>query len=269
MFVLGFALALVFPFQAPASSPPKANAARATRSVLVLEETPALTLELRSPRVEASELTRMLQDDQLRAALNERHLADCGTLRASRPFVLENEQFAAGDYGFGIEIDGRGAIALRLSREDGKWKIPLEASEPSSPKNAVPQVTVSFLAQQDLESFRLEVRFGPHVATGALDLSLPRIIVGLNNTAHALLSKSDRDARDVVKALYFAGQASKMTSDKNPLILDTYAMALFHAGQIESAIVTQTRAIEMLEPGQEKHRASMRERLAAYRGAKN
>lgn len=269
MFALAFVFALSLVVENPAPAAARTVPPRAIHTTLLLADQPALTLDVRSPRIEPSELSRVVANPALLTAMNELHLARCANLRASRPFLLGTEEFAAGDYRLGVRLAADGVLTLLVSNDENAWTIELDNSPITGPDaKGIAQVTFAFLAGADIEAFELEVRFGTRTATTALDFSLPRIIVGLNNTAHALLSRANRDARDVVKAVYLAGRASKMTSDKNPLILDTYALALFHAGQVEAAIEAQRRALSLLEPQQESHRAAMKERLSTYRTAK-
>jgi hypothetical protein len=280
MFAIALALTLAVNAEEPvknanpqnAAAPtaaPRAVAARSMQTSVSLAGRPALVFDVRSPRIESAELARTMAKPELLEILNSKYLADCGEMHAARPFLFGNEHLAAGRYSVGVAIANDGALSLRLTQDGSTTAIALENNAPAADaKWAVPQLTFAFLAGAEVETFRLELRFGVYSASAPLEFSLPRIIVELNNNAHDLLSKADRNAQDVVKALYLAGRATKMTSDANPLILDTYAMALFHAGQVDAAIETQRRALTLLEPAQDAHRKGMTERLAAYGNAR-
>jgi Flp pilus assembly protein TadD len=51
--------------------------------------------------------------------------------------------------------------------------------------------------------------------------------------------------RDHVLALSAAQRAAQLTSEKDPVVLDTYARALFENGRAEEAIRHQRRAVEL------------------------
>ena len=59
--------------------------------------------------------------------------------------------------------------------------------------------------------------------------------------------KSDPDPRIVKLALEAARRASELTGDKNPMILDTLAVALYRHGKPAEAAETQEKAIKQLE----------------------
>jgi tetratricopeptide (TPR) repeat protein len=70
----------------------------------------------------------------------------------------------------------------------------------------------------------------------------------LNDCAWSLLTCEPADLRDAKTALGYAERAARLTGEKDPAILDTLALARFHAGQVREAIETQEKAIGLLPP---------------------
>lgn len=90
---------------------------------------------------------------------------------------------------------------------------------------------------------------------------------GLNLVAWTILDPDGaipEKSRDLDLALAAAKKASELTDDENFAILDTYALALFHKGDVKKALDLQEKAIKLAGDEAE---ASMKERLEKYKKA--
>lgn len=238
---------------------------------VTIQGQPAIQFELASPRIPAAELEKVLASPAILDRLNDQHLADLGEAEVARPCRVGPVFLDPGRYQVGLTLGAARSIALRIASPGGASEIPLEVSANAA---AVPVITLAMLPADDLEAFALEVRVGALRGVVPIDFDARRIIVSLNNTAHELLNPADAEQRiaprDVALALQLAGRANDMTRRSNPEILDTYALALFHAGQIDDAISTQREALRRLDPSEstEAQRGGMVARLRAYQLAK-
>jgi hypothetical protein len=237
------------------------RAARSYGASIALKGATALAFDIDAPRIEAKELSKMRAKPELLAALHEKHFSRVGALRADRAFLLAGHVFGPGAYDLGLRIDAAGALSLVVTRGDETTNIPLASRQTDA---SVSRLVVAALPEADVEQFQLEVRIGDLLGTAAIDLSGTRVVVKLNNDAHDLLALPQRSADDVARARTLAERANAMTGSSNPLILDTLALALFHSGDVPSAIATQKMAIQRIEPDYEVHRAAMIGRLKAY-----
>lgn len=241
--------------------------ARSYTTVVNLRGKAALTFQIASPRVTAAELNKMAGDAGILAALNAKHLAKLGTLVSDRSFLIGDTFFDAGNYDVGLSIDAARSVSLRLGRGDAISALPLQCDAYSAD---CPQATFAALPDADVDRFTLEVRIGSIRATGNLDFSPERMIVSLNNTAHRLLNPpgmSQPKSDDSAKAFYMAARANEMTSGKNPLVLDTLALALFHNGKVDQAIAAEKKALTLVDKSYEKHRPEMEARLKTFESA--
>ena len=68
--------------------------------------------------------------------------------------------------------------------------------------------------------------------------------------------------RDGTKAVQFATRACELTQWKNPVVIDTLAAAQAEAGEFDTAVKSQKRAIELLTD--ERQKDDYRSRLALY-----
>lgn len=68
--------------------------------------------------------------------------------------------------------------------------------------------------------------------------------------------------RDYQFALDMAHQAAELTEFKDPMILDTYALALFKNGEVKEAIKVQKKAVKMVD--NEDYKAEFEARLAEF-----
>ncbi|MCA9213423.1 MAG: tetratricopeptide repeat protein [Planctomycetales bacterium] len=89
----------------------------------------------------------------------------------------------------------------------------------------------------------------------------PSDIETLNNLAWLLATTEDDRVRDGQNAFMLAERAAQLTSNEDPLVLDTLAAAYAEVGDFEKAIRWQTRAIELSPSNQKDGRA----RLERYR----
>lgn len=251
---------------ANAAAPQEKPALRSYSSALSLRGEEVVRLEVNSPRIDAKELDSMLVKNEILTALNQKHLSNLGWMKVRRNFQVGNDVFGVGDYALGIAMDTNGSITLQLRDRDGA--VNSIAMTSNRCENATTNAVFAFLPEEDLDLFQIEVRIGNYRATTKLDFSAKRMIVHMNNTAHELLAKENRSQKDVVRALFFASRANAMTSERNPLVLDTYALALYQSGQVDKAIETQRRAIQLIDPSYETHRTALTGRLKAYQTAK-
>ena len=91
----------------------------------------------------------------------------------------------------------------------------------------------------------------------------------LNAIAWNLLTRVEKNKRDLKTAVAAAQKANAMTDGKEPAILDTYALALFENGQVDEAIKTQQQAIDALpEDAPENAKTRFTETLHEYQAAK-
>ena len=74
--------------------------------------------------------------------------------------------------------------------------------------------------------------------------------MALNNTFFPLIdlnSKQDPDPRIAKLALEAARRANELTGEKNPIVLDTLAVALYRTGDPAEAVAIEEKAIKQLE----------------------
>ncbi len=88
----------------------------------------------------------------------------------------------------------------------------------------------------------------------------------LNQLAWQILTKVEKEKRDLGFALQAAEKANTLTEGKSAMILDTYALALFENGQVQAAIEKQSQAIDMAK-GNEKMVEELRKSLEKYQAA--
>ena len=88
----------------------------------------------------------------------------------------------------------------------------------------------------------------------------------LNAMAWDILTLADKSQRDIEMAMKAAEKANAQTNGENPMVLDTYALALFENGKIAEAITAQEKAIIMTS-GNEKMQADMKIRLDEFKAA--
>ena len=92
--------------------------------------------------------------------------------------------------------------------------------------------------------------------------------MALNALAWQILSMPNIDEaqRDTEIALKAATKANTETNGEDPMILDTYALALFQNDKIAEAITAQQKAIT-LAAGNEQMQADMKIRLEEFQAA--
>lgn len=90
----------------------------------------------------------------------------------------------------------------------------------------------------------------------------------LNALAWQILSMPGVDdaRRDTEIALKAAAKANTTTNGEDPMILDTYALALFKTGKIAEAVAAQQKAVD-LAAGNERMQDGMRTRLEEFKSA--
>ena len=88
----------------------------------------------------------------------------------------------------------------------------------------------------------------------------------LNAMAWQILDAENKANRDVEIALKAAEKANTQTKGEDPMILDTYALALFENGKVAEAITAQEKAIA-LAGGNEEMIAAMKTRLDEFKNA--
>lgn len=96
---------------------------------------------------------------------------------------------------------------------------------------------------------------------GATDAQL------MNAVSWNIMTGRDVATRDMKLALRAAEAANKASSGKNPMVLDTYSMALFKNNKKSEAIAAQERAIKIAksDPAYKDAVGELEQRLAEYR----
>jgi thiol-disulfide isomerase/thioredoxin len=89
----------------------------------------------------------------------------------------------------------------------------------------------------------------------------------LNALAWKILTDVPEDDRDLELARQAAAKAVKLTDEKNPSVLDTYALALYELGKkyVGQAVTYQKRAVELTND--ERAQASLKKALERYEAA--
>ena len=86
----------------------------------------------------------------------------------------------------------------------------------------------------------------------------------LNIAAWELLTAESQEFRDPAAALPLALRANQMTDHQDPNYLDTLALAQQMNGDIDAAIETQTKAVDLLAPGPSAMRGEIESNLLKY-----
>ncbi len=95
-----------------------------------------------------------------------------------------------------------------------------------------------------LEQVAEGAKFGRGLVAGCEDPN------NLNLFAWQTLTNDDfSKARDLELSMTAARKAMKLTSDKDPSVIDTYARVLADSGDLKGAIEWQTKAVQLSEPG--------------------
>jgi len=94
---------------------------------------------------------------------------------------------------------------------------------------------------------------------------LPQAEAGdLNRYAWTLLTCDPVEETCFVQALAASQEADRLTQGKDPKFLDTLALAYWMSGKREEAIATQSKAVDLLPPGESNLRTELEERLASF-----
>ncbi|HVX10641.1 MAG TPA: tetratricopeptide repeat protein [Pirellulales bacterium] len=102
----------------------------------------------------------------------------------------------------------------------------------------------------------------------AIDLTrLMSRVVPLNNAAWRAATSADERYLDGARAVEFATEACELTEWQQPAFIDTLAAAYAEAGDFDSAIKWQAKAVEML-PEDTSVKAQAEDRLELYRAHK-
>ncbi|MFH0945631.1 MAG: hypothetical protein V2A76_10575 [Planctomycetota bacterium] len=253
--IAALALAALCPFTpARAAEAP----ARSYLAGVAIGQQEVLRFQLSSPRMTMEELTKAISDETIRTALNQNHLAQLGILRISRTALLSSHLLEAGTYGVGLRIDESAGFTLILASDTRS--IPIHLQTTLNASGATPQLTISFLAEDSIEAFQLELRFGALRGTAALSFARDDVVAGMNNLAYEILMQKGEPQT----ALRLATCANELTEGAVPGILDTLALAQYANGQTEDAIQTQTRALAAMGDQRGKERARMESQLRAF-----
>jgi len=89
--------------------------------------------------------------------------------------------------------------------------------------------------------------------------------MALNQFAWRILTEVEKDKRDLSIALKAAQKAVHMTESKNPMTLDTYALALFENGNVAEAIQMQQKAVDLVK--EPKIKEELQKTLKKYQDA--
>ncbi len=88
----------------------------------------------------------------------------------------------------------------------------------------------------------------------------------LNQIAWDILTRVKKEHRELPVALAAAAKANKLSENKNPAVLDTYAKALFESGRTAQAIKAQQKAVSLVKDNAEAEK-EMTETLNKYKAA--
>lgn len=88
----------------------------------------------------------------------------------------------------------------------------------------------------------------------------------LNAMAWQILMQPDKANSDKAIALKAAEKANTLTNGENPMVLDTYALALFENAKIAEAVAAQEKGIA-LTAGNEELQAELKTRLEKFKAA--
>lgn len=88
----------------------------------------------------------------------------------------------------------------------------------------------------------------------------------LNSLSWTIMTRVPEDKRDMKIALQAATKANTLTQGKDPMILDTYALALFENEQVDEAIVQQQKAVELSKENQQLQ-GQLAKQLEKYKNA--
>jgi hypothetical protein len=99
----------------------------------------------------------------------------------------------------------------------------------------------------------------------ALELK-PNSVEALNNIAYVLAIANNPSIQDANKAIEFAQHACELTGYKNPVMLDTLAIAYAAAGKFDDAIIRAKQAIDAAKAKRQEERVlEIEGRLELYR----
>lgn len=88
----------------------------------------------------------------------------------------------------------------------------------------------------------------------------------LNSLSWNIMTRVAEEKQDMQIALKAAIKANTLSEEKDPMILDTYALALFENEQVDEAIVQQQKAVELSE-GHEQLHSQLARQLEKYKNA--
>jgi thiol-disulfide isomerase/thioredoxin len=138
-------------------------------------------------------------------------------------------------------------------------------------KKAEEEAKMKKLQQLYGEYFQKLQADGPGVETRLIAAEFMKVapVDALNAMAWDILTRIEKNKRDLETALTAAAKSNEMTEGKDPTALDTYALALFESGKIEDAIKAQQKAVDLLPedvpPQAKKH---FNDALNKYKAAK-
>lgn len=89
----------------------------------------------------------------------------------------------------------------------------------------------------------------------------------LDQVAWSILASEEYTYRDVPLALKMSERAMQLTEGKSPVVLDTYAKALFMSGKKAEAVAEQKKAVELSADLPEQAQADFKQRLSEYEQA--
>lgn len=87
----------------------------------------------------------------------------------------------------------------------------------------------------------------------------------LNSVSWMILTEIDDEHQDIKAALKFAEKAVELTESKEPIVLDTYALALFENDQVAEAVKNQTTALKIMADQDQQIPEDMQQRLEQFK----
>jgi serine/threonine-protein kinase len=96
----------------------------------------------------------------------------------------------------------------------------------------------------------------------------PDTQMSMNNLAWFQATCPEAEFRNGAKAIEYATKACELTDWKKAMYVDALAAAYAEAGDFDSAVKQQKKAIDLMTEGEEHLRADFKERLRLYQSGK-
>ena len=180
------------------------------------------------------------------------------------------EAFGAGGIPHAFIVDGQGKIAWHGHPMVGMDKILGQVVAGTFDRKAyAEELQLKKEIDKLMNDYYTSIQKGDDSAASA---TIAKSIIekapasNLNSLSWTIMTRVPEDKRDMKIALQAAAKANTLAQGKDPMILDTYALALFKNKQIDKAIVQQQKAVE-LSKGHEQLHSQLAKQLEKYKNA--